>query len=405
MGLKRLSTAFAALLLFSAGTALGAEISGRSSTQLLWYNDEFIEGRVFEAAQYLRLNVTKVDKDNKLSFFFYGRGAGAISSEHEANDTTGRVYYLYADYRDLANKADIRFGRQFASNASGSAIIDGLKVDLKNIGPVGVSAFYGRDVVFGLTGELDNGWNTDLGVSAYLAGFKNTDAEISWLRKYDDSEVNRDIIGGSFKQNLLNSVKLYGNTKYDLFSETFVESLIGTKVYPTSNLVFTGEFYSSYPVFDATSFYSVFAVDKFQEGLVRADYTISEMLAVNGGYKHQWYEGADANVYQIGTTITPIPDLRINLEGDSRTGYPDNMYGFVADVDFRITKTAQIACGMAYDVYDRDTITEDEIARRYWCGGKYNFAKNIALSGRIQNDVNASYHENISGRAVLDYDF
>lgn len=388
MGLKRLSTALAALLLFSAGTALGAEISGRSSTQLLWYNDDFTEDRVFEAAQYLRLNVTKVDKDNKLSFFFYGRGAQTIGEEHDA---TGRVYYLYADYRDLADKADIRFGRQFASNASGSVIIDGLKVDLKNIGPVGASAFVGRDVVFGLTGELGNTWNTDLGVSAYLTGIKNTDAEISWLRKWYQSEVARDIIGGSFKQNLLNSVKLYGNTKYDLFSEAFIESLIGAKVYPTSNLVFTGEFYSSYPIFDATSIYSIFAVDKYQEALVRADYTVSEMLTVYGGYNHQWFDGETGNVYQIGTTVTPISDLRINLEGDSRTGYSDNMYGFLADVDFRITKSAQIACGMAYDVYDRETITEDEIARRYWCGGKYKFAKNMALSGRVQNEIGRAH--------------
>lgn len=405
MGLKRLSTALAALLLFSAGTALGAEISGRSSTQLLWYNDEFIEGRVFEAAQYLRLNVTKVDKDNKLSFFFYGRGAGAISSEHEANDTTGRVYYLYADYRDLADKADLRLGRQFTSNASGSVLMDGLKVDLKNIGPIGASAFVGRDVVFGLTGELGSTWNTDLGVSAYLNGFKSTDAEISWLRKWDQSEVARDVIGASFKQNLLNSVRLYGNTKYDLFSEAFTESLIGAKVFPTSNLVFTGEFYSSYPTFDATSFYSVFAVDKYQESLFRADYTISDMVSVFGGYNHQKFDGTSANVYQLGTGISPVKDLRINLECDSRTGYPDNTYGFTADLDYRINKSAQVAGGMAYDVYDRATVANNEIARRYWLGGKYKFAKSTALSARIQNDVNASYSENISGRVVLDYDF
>ncbi len=402
MGRKGLSTALAALLLFSAGTAFGAEISGRSSTQLLWYNDEFTEDRVFEAAQYLRVNVTKVDKDNKLSFFFYGRGAQTFNSP---TDTTGRVYYLYADYRDLADKADIRLGRQFASNASGSVVMDGLKIDLKNVGPVGASAFIGRDVVFGLTGELGNTWNTDLGVSAYLAGFKSTDAEISWMRKWYQSEVARDILGGSFKQNLFNSVKLYGNTKYDLFSEAFIESLIGAKFFPTSNLVFTGEFFSSYPIFDATSIYSIFAVDKYQEALARVDYTVSEMLSVYGGYNYQMFDGASANVYQLGAIISPISDLRINLEGDSRTGYSDNMYGFRTDVDFQITKTAQIAGGMAYDVYDRTTIANNEIARRYWLGGKYKLAKNMALSGRIQNDVNASYSENVSGRVVFDYDF
>jgi hypothetical protein len=50
-------------------------------------------------------------------------------------------------------------------------------------------------------------------------------------------------------------------------------------------------------------------------------------------------------------------------------------------------------------------LTHDEIARRYWLGGKYRFAKNMALSGRIQNDVNAQYSENVSGRVAFDYDF
>jgi len=401
MGLKRLSAALSALFLLSAGTALGAEISGRSSSQLLWYNDDFTQDRVFEAAQYLKLNVTKVDKDDKLSFFFYGRGAQTINSPQDA---TGRVYYLYADYH-ATDKADLRLGRQFASNAAGSVLIDGLKVDMKNVSPVEMSVFVGRDVVFGQNGELGNTWNTDLGVSAYLTGFKNTDAEISWLRKWNQSEVARDILGASFKQNLLSSVKLYGNTKYDIFSDSFIESLIGAKVFPTADLIFTAEYYASYPIFDATSIYSVFAVDKYQEATARADYIISDMLSVNVGYNRQWFDGALANVYRIGTGISPIKHLKLNLEFDTSTGYNGSLHGFMADVDYELSKEAQIAGGVTYDVYQRDVITHEEIARRYWLGGKYKLAKNMALSGRIQNDVNATYSENISGRVVFDYDF
>jgi hypothetical protein len=403
MGLKRVSIALSALFILSAGAALGAEISGRSSTQLLWYNNEFTEDRVFEAAQYLRANVTKVDPAGKLSFFAYGRGAQTIGPDH---DTTGRLYYLYADYRDLADKADLRFGRQFVSNASGNAVIDGLKIDLKNIGPVGFSAFGGRDVVFGLDGELGNTWNTNLGISAYLEGFRKTDVEISWLRKWEKSEAARDTLGASFKQYLFNVAKLYGNTKYDLPSEAFVESLIGAKIFPTSDLVITAEYFSSYPTFDTTSIYSVFAVNKYQEALVRADYTLSEIFSVNLGYNRQWFdEGANADVYHIGTGISPVKELRINLEYDNRTGYYGSTNGFMADVDYEINKTAKIAGGITYDVYQRDAITHEEIARRYWLGGKYKLEKNMALSGRIQNDVNARYSENLSGRLVFDYDF
>jgi hypothetical protein len=403
MGLKQVSTALSALLVLSAGAALGAEISGRSSTQLLWYNNEFTENRVFEAAEYLRVNVTKIDQAGKLSFFAYGRGAQSFGPDH---DTTGRLYNLYLDYNGLADKADLRLGRQFASNAAGFVLFDGLKADLKNVGPVGFSVFGGRDVVFGLNGELGNTFNTDLGISAYLDGFRKTDLEISWLRKWEQSEAARDTLGASFKQYLFNTVRLYGNTKYDLPSESFVESLIGTKVYPTSDLVFTGEYYSSYPQFDTTSIYSVFAVNKYQEALVRADYTLSDKFSLNLGYNRQWFgDGGAADVYHVGTGISPIKHLKLNLEYDNRTGYYGSMNGFIADVDYEITKAAQIAGGITYDVYQRDVLTHEEIARRYWLGGKYKLAKNMALSGRVQNDVNARFTENYSGRLVFDYDF
>lgn len=403
MGLKSVSRALAALCMLTAGTAWSADISGRSSTQLLWYNDIFTEDRVFEAAEYLRVNVTNIDSAGKLSLFAYGRGAQTIG---RAYDDTGRVYYLYLDYRGLANLADVRLGRQFVTNAAGNAVIDGLMVDLNKIGPVGLMAFGGRDVVFGLNGEMGKSMNSDLGISAYLNGFGKTDAEISWLRKWQRSEAARDIIGASFKQYLFGMVKLYGNARYDLPSESISEGLAGVKVFPTSNLSFTGEYYSSYPTFDTTSIYSVFAVDRYKEGFFRADYTLNNYLSLNLGYNRQWYgEGAAADVYHIGAGISPVDHLKLNLEFDTRTGYYGTTNGFIADVDYEINKNAQVAAGITYDVYQRDSLTHEEIARRYWLSGKYRFTKNMALSGRIQNDVNVRYSENVSGRVAFDYDF
>lgn len=403
MGLKRVCRAFSALLILAAGTAWGAEFDGRSSTQFLWYNNEFTDNRVFEAVEYLRLGVSKIDPAGKLSFFGYGRGAQTIGHDY---DDTARLYYFYGDYRDLFDKVDLRLGRQFVTNSAGHAIIDGLQVELKNIGPVAFTAFGGRDVVFGLDGEIGYTWNSDLGVSAYLAGFRKTDLEVSWLRKWDKSETARDIIGGSFKQYLFGLSKVYGNARYDLFNEAVVEGQIGLKVFPISSLTLTGEYYQSYPMFDATSVYAVFAVDRYREGVFRADYNLNDVVSVNAGYNRQWYgEGATANVYHVGTTIAPIEQVKVNLEYDNRNGYNGDQNGFICDVDVEINKSAQLAAGMTYDVYQRDVLTNDEIARRYWLGGKYRIARNMAVSGRIQNDVNARYEENVSGRVTFDYDF
>lgn len=403
MGINRVGKALTALLLLAAGTVWGAEISGKSSTQFLWYNNEFTERRIFEAAEYLRIDVGKIDPAGKLSFSGYGRGAQTIGHDY---DDTARLYYFYGNYRDLFGKVDLRLGRQFVSNSAGNAIIDGLQVDLKNVGPVAFTLFGGRDVVFGLDGEIGYGWNSDLGISAYLSGLRKTDLEISWLRKWEKSEAARDIIGGSFKQYLFGLTKIYGNTRYDLVSESFTESQAGIRIFPTSDLTFTAEYYQSYPTFDTTSIYSVFAVDRYREGVFRADYTINEIFAVNLGYNRQGYgEGAAADVYHVGTTINPMQHLKLNLEFDNRTGYYGSMNGFICDADYEISKSAQVAGGITYDVYQRDPLTREEIARRYWLGGKYRLARNMALSGRIQNDVNARYSENISGRLAFDVNF
>jgi hypothetical protein len=403
MGIKGLLRMLLLAYLLMAGSSWAAELHGRSSTQLLWYNNELIEQRQFEAAEYLRINVTKIDDAGKFNIYGYGRVSRDFSNDEKTN---ARLYYLYADYRDLYDKVDFKLGRQFVNLAAGSAIIDGLQVDLKNVGPVGFTVMGGRDVIFSLNGESSYGSSGAMGLAAYLTGFKQTDAELSWFRKVDASYITRNIIGGSVKQYLFNNVKVYGNARYDTTAEAFNEVLGGIKYYPTSELVFTGEYYQSYPTFDTTSIYSVFAVNRYQEGVFRADYAINDMISVNGGYNIQNYgEGETASVYHVGAGVRPIEHLKFNLEYDRRYGYYGDTSGVIIEANYDINKSSEVGAGFTYDVYQRDALTGDDIARRYWLGGKYKLGSNMALSGRIQNDVNARYSRNVSGRMAFDYDF
>jgi hypothetical protein len=390
--------------LLAATSSLAAEIHGRSSTQYMSFNNELLnDKRQTELAEYLRFSITNIDKAGKFSIYGYGRGTQDFTAGDGLN---GRLYYLYGDYRGLFDKVDLKVGRQFVNLAAGSAIIDGAQIDLKNVGPVAFSVMGGRDVNFGLNGEIGDSSRATFGMAAYLSGVKQTDAEISWFRKWEGGDVARDILGGSFKQYLLNNLKVYTDARYDLNAETFNEVQVGVKYFPTAALIFTGEYYQSYATFDATSIYSVFAVNRYQEGLFRVDYTLSEKLSVNAGYNRQGYgDGAAANVYHIGVGLRPIEPLRLNVEYDNRNGYYGSTSGAIVDATYDLNKTSQIAAGVTYDVYQRDSLTGDEIARRYWLGGKYKLAKNMAVSGRIQDDVNAQFSRNISGRATFDYDF
>ena len=404
MGIKKLQGMLLLSLLVAAASADAAEIHGRSSTSFQWFNNVFKDDRTqVELGEYLRLSVTNIDKAGKLSLQGYGRGTQDLTTGEGLN---ARLYYLYGEYRDLFDKADIRVGRQFVNMAAGNAIIDGAQVELKNIGPVGLTVMGGHEVVYGLNGDAGNGGRAAMGASAYLVGFKQTDLELSWFRKTDSSDITRDVVGVNAKQYLLSNLKLYGNAKFDLVSESFNEVLGGLKYYPLASLVFTGEYYQSYATFDANSIYSVFAVNRYQEAVARADYTINDTWSVNAGYTREDFgDDALANVYHVGVGVRPIFPLKLNFEWDKRQGYYGSVDGFIVDAAFDLTKTVQLAGGVNFDAYQRDALTGEEIARRYWVGGKVHVNKALAVSGRLQDDVNVSYSKNITGRLVLDYDF
>ena len=407
MGVKWLLRMLLLCSLLVATNSMAAEIHGRSSTQFLWFNDIFTEQSQQEIAQYLQIGITNIDKAGKFSIYGYGRGSQDLSN---GNGLNGRLYYLYLDYRNLFDKVDIRAGRQFVNIAAGNALIDGAKIDLKNIGPVALTVLGGRNVIFGLDGELSHSGDAVFGVAANLVGFKHTDLEIGYFAKWNDVSDGpaRETLGGSFKQYLFNSLKVYANARYDLYSEVFSEVLAGAKYFPIPNLVLTGEWYQSYPTFDADSFYAVFAVSRYQEGVFRADYRINDMFSVNAGYSRQDYgDDAAADVYQLGCRIRPIEPVVVNLSYDKRHGFNGSLDGGIIDVAYDVTKTLQLAAGLQFDVYTREDIatTGHEIARKYWGGAKYKLAKNMSASLRIEDNVNRQYSNDWQGRAVFNYDF
>jgi hypothetical protein len=391
-----------AIMLFASSAAWSAEIHGRSSTQFTWFNDIFTEKKQAEFGEYLSLSVTKLDKENKLTFQGYGRLTQDIRNGQGLN---GRLYYLYGDYSNLFDKVDIRVGRQFVNYAAGNAIIDGGKIELKNIGPIAFSVMGGRNVFFDLTGEGTSYRDFAFGMAAYLTGFRNTDAELSYFMKLDNDGVARDQVGASFKQYLFNSLKVYANTRLDIPSETLSEVLVGVKYYPRADLVFTGEWYQSYPTFDSTSIYSVFAVSRYQEGVFKVDYSINDKIAVNAGYSRQDFEGDDADVFELGCRLRPIEHLLLNLNYDHRNGYGGRLNGGIAEIFYDVTKKIELAAGIHFDVYERDRATGEETARKYWFGGKYRINDKTSASVRVEDNVNARFKEDWTGRVAFNYDF
>lgn len=403
---------FGISMMLTSTVAWSAEISGRSSTQFVWFNNMLTNNtKQAELGEYLNLSITKVDKDNKLSFQGYGRVTQDVRNGQGAHS---RLYYLYGDYTDLFDKIDIRLGRQFVSYAAGSTLVDGGKIELKNVGPIAFSIMGGHNVIFNIDGEATRDRDFVFGAAAYLTGYKNIDAELSYFMKLDNDGIAKDQLGAMFKY-YFNSFKFYANTRFDLPSETFTELLTGVKYFPTSDLVLTAEWYQSYPTFDSTSIYSIFAVDRYQEALIKADYVINDKISLNAGYTRQFYGagGEASNVVEVGCRIRPIEDIQLNLNYDHNSGYGGKLNGGIAEIIYTpsqlsnktVAKPLEVAAGMHYDVYEFDRTTGNATARKFWFGSKYKIAKNMSASIRVEDNVNARYKSDWQGRGVFNYDF
>ncbi|HAK59259.1 MAG TPA: hypothetical protein DCO77_02600 [Nitrospiraceae bacterium] len=389
-------------------TVHAAEMHGRSSTQLLWYNDIVDASSQMDIAEYLRFTITDIDKEKKVSLYGYGRLLWDIKGNDpsgNSDDLQERVYYLYADYKDFLDSADLRVGRQFINLSAGSAHLDGVEAHIKKIGPLGLVVMGGRNVIFGEEGSLTS-HSYSAGFSAYLAGKSMDYLDLSYVRTYDYGDIARDIIGSSYKQYFFKSIKVYANARYDLTAEVFNELLGGIKYFPTLNLMMTAEYYQSYPTFDSTSIYSVFAVNQYKENIFRADYTLATWVDVSVGYRQEDFgEDGDATLYDVGLKFRPSVNATIGLFHDSRSGYPGDLDGYRVYTEYRMLRKWNAAAGIDYDSYQRDDMTGQETAKRYWAGGRYTFAKNMSSSFRVQNSVNVNYSKDIQGRLTFDVDF
>lgn len=382
-----------------------AEVKLTSSTQYLWYQDLLDvdkEKSQQDVAEYLRANITKLDKEGKLNIYAYGRATKQVST---SQDLQGRLYYFYVDYRDaLKEHLDLRAGRTYVNAAAVSGTIDGLHLDLKNLGPVGITVFGGRHVIF--DDKRDTGTRGDAltGMSVYLDTIKNTHIEVSYGRKYTDTDVARENLGLDFSTTPIGQANFYGRIKYDTIAESYNEMLLGAKIAPLTDLILRGEYYQSYPTFDIASIYSVFAVSQYTEKSVAAEYQITNNYRVSVKYARENFgDEADADSYEVGFRARPVRDLTVNASYEKRNGYAGQLSGFRIYGEYKINKAA-IMAGIDYDDFRRE-LSREGTAKKYWAGVNYEFNKIISAVVRVEDNVNFNYDSNYQGYAAIQINY
>ena len=402
--MRRIGFLFGVLLLLGAVSppARAVTLGGKSSTQALWFSDEFGKDHL-DLAQYVRATAGKLDAGNTMQVTGYGRLWGDVK---EGGGVDARLYYLYLDKRELVKQTDVRVGRQFFFVSAGSGIVDGARIDTRIAGPVMFTIVGGHNVVFDTTGESTGRGAAAAAIQASLTNIPDGHLDLSYYTTYDEHDLAKQLVGLSGSKRFGKYGELYTQLRYDILSEVFGEVQFGARSAYFPKLSLSAEYFRSIPVFDATSIYSVFAVERFEELLLRADYALTPKVTLNGEYRNEDYTHGDtANAGELGVRYRPADGLSVYGAGIWRVGTGGNLAGFELSGDMVFRKDYLLVAGVQHDSFRRELMTDYDDATRFWVGCDAKLRKNVVLSGRFEDTVSDQYSKDIRVRLALNVGF
>lgn len=390
------------ILCIGGPSAQAVSLSGRTSTQALWFSDEFDQDH-FDLAQYVRFHARRIDTADTVSVSGYGRAWGDVQ---QGGGAEGRLYYLYLNKRELVKRTDVRVGRQFFFVSAGSGIVDGARFDSRLIGPLALTVVGGRHVLFDVTGEDTTGGDVAAAVQLSLTNIPEGHLDLSYFTSYDENDLAREVFGLNASKRFSSYGELYTQVRFDYLSEVFSEVQVGARTAVVPNLTLNAEFFRSVPVFDATSIFAVFAVERFQEVLLRADYDLNPKVTLNGEFRNESFSGGDtANVGEAGVRYRPRDGTSLYGAGIWRVGTGGNLYGFELSGDTAIRPNLVVAAGVQHDSFKRELVNDYDTATRFYVGCETRMRKNITVSARIEDTVSDRFDKDIRARLALNYDF
>jgi len=381
--------------------ALAVTVSGRSSTEIEWYDTGDGETAV-PFYQYLLLNVHDIDSDG-MTFRGYGRVADDLADEA---DVDSRLYYGYIEKKGLIEDLDVRLGRQFISTTAGASIMDGLYIDYSAPAGFDVTLFGGGDVAYY---EGYNAKDLIAGIELRRSFFDDLNLGLSYLQKWDHSELANEMFGIDVDYDYNNMLHVYSEAQLNYLSNSVSYFLAGTKYHRSEDWSLRAEYLYSLPVFSSTSIYSVFAVDEYQEIFVEYEQRLALGLRAFVNYAREMYEyDADADVFEAGIEKIRtgrysgylIGTWREDPDGQDLAGV--KVYGAAT-----VCKGFQMGAGVHLDVLERrlDDDEDETTSSRIWLDGTVTFNRKINLQAKVERIESDLWDDYYRGRVRLNVRF
>lgn len=378
-----------------AESAQALSISGRSSTEVEWFDDAAGDTAV-PAYEYLLLNVKDIDGDG-LNFRGYGRIAEDLANEV---DVDSRLYYAYLEKRELLPHLDVKLGRQFIATTAGASLMDGLYLKAREMGPFSLTLFGGGDVSYYA------GYNAkDLIDGLELSGkFDDLQVGLSYLQRWEESELENELIGFNADYDFQQMISLFGEGQFNYLSNNISYFNGGFDYHRNPFWSLRAEYLYSLPVFSSTSIYSVFAVDEYQEIATELSFRHGEGVRSFLKYTREIYQELDdANVFEAGVEKIRTDRLSGYLSGVYRNDSDgQDLRGIRAHGSWLFNRYLTAGVGADLDVLQRRIEETDEsTSSRVWVDATATISKKINVEAKVERAESDLWDEYYRGRVRL----
>ena len=378
-----------------ADSAMALSISGRSSTEIEWFDNADGDTAV-PAYEYLLLNVKDIDGAG-LNFRGYGRGADDLANEV---DVDSRLYYAYLEKRELLPHLDVKLGRQFIATSAGASLMDGLYLKARELGPFSLTLFGGGDVSYYA------GYNAkDLIDGAELSGkFDNLQVGLSYIQRWEESELTNELIGVNADYHYRQMLSLFGEGQFNYLANSISYFNGGFDYHRDPSWSLRAEYLYSLPVFSSTSIYSVFAVNEYQEVATELSFRHGQGVRSFLKYTREIYQEIDdANVLEAGVEKIRTDRLSGYLSGVYRKDSDgQDLRGVRAHGSWFFNRYFQAGIGADLDVLQRRIEETDEsTSSRVWVDATATMTKKINIEAKVERAESDLWDEYYRGRVRL----
>ncbi|MFQ6041878.1 MAG: hypothetical protein ACE5PV_13555 [Candidatus Poribacteria bacterium] len=377
-----------------------------------WTRENQLRGQNAEGAtnlnfyEYAYLRARNIGSD-KLSAYIRGRiGWKRFSIEDE--HFTGRLYQGYIDYRLpkksslLGRVGDLRLGRQFLPNDTGFWQMDGVRLGIRNLGPID-SKLYGG--VAATPWMIEKKRDGIAGIELSRLKVWRIRSRISFLTVFDKDGFNNVILGMrldfprfnlfDIHRDVHKRLNFFGRGSIDLLTRQFVSGYGYINFSPVSPMHLSLEYQRETPLFPSDSIFSIFAFEPLRQAAAVCQIDILNGLELYGRYARQFFDdGVPINRYSTGFSINShyerILDIRLERLSDIHT----KQWRIHSYIGKMLTPRLEVAFNHYYNNYELTRFQAAD-AYSYQLNLKYQVLRNLSAFIRIEDNKNVYYDYNV----------